>query len=202
MNMLRENIRMAKTSVRSSRLRSTLTMLGVIIAVVSVITTVSLGEGIKQQIASQITHLGSDLITVRPGKLVERGSDGRVDSVNFFAGTASSDISDKDLVSILSHPNVKTAAPLSIISGTPSVDRQEFRAGHVVATNQNLPNVINKKVEFGSFFGGGELDKHVAVLGQNAAVKLFKENIPIGKSFEIRGERFIVVGVFEDFEAN
>jgi putative ABC transport system permease protein len=183
-------------------MRSMLTMLGVIIAVVSVVTTISLGEGIKQQVASQINHLGSDLITIRPGKLVERGPDGHIDSVNFFAGISGSDITDKDIASVTADPNVRYAAPLSIISGTPHIDKQEFPGGHVIATNQNLPNIINKKVEFGSFFGPSQPDSHVAVIGPGVAEKLFKENIPIGKSFEVRNQRFIVIGVFEDFEAN
>lgn len=193
---------MARASVRSSRLRSVLTMLGVIIAVVSVVTTISLGEGIKQQITDQINHLGDDLITIRPGKLVERGPDGRIDSINFFAGLASSDLTDKDITSIMSHPNIKTAAPLSIVTGTPKYDNQKFSSGHIIATNHKLPDIISKDVEYGSFFSSSELDKGIAVIGTGVAEKLFKENIPIGKSFDLRGQRFIVTGVYERFETN
>lgn len=70
--MISENIRMALASIRSSRLRSFFTLIGVIIGVTSVVTIMSLGEGVKHQVVGQINHLGNDLITIKPGRLLER----------------------------------------------------------------------------------------------------------------------------------
>src|SRR5579862_5864234 len=67
--ILHGNVKMALGSVRATRWRSLLTTLGVIIGVFSVVTIVSIGEGIKQQISGQINHLGNNLITIRPGDL-------------------------------------------------------------------------------------------------------------------------------------
>ena len=67
MNILNGNIKVAMHSVRTTRWRSLLTTSGIIIGICSVVTIVSIGEGIKHQVAGQINQLGKDLITVRPG---------------------------------------------------------------------------------------------------------------------------------------
>ena len=66
--MIYNNIKMALNSVREARIRSFLTMLGVIIGVASVVLTVSIGEGVKNQVVSQIDQLGNNVIAIRPGK--------------------------------------------------------------------------------------------------------------------------------------
>ncbi len=102
--MLSEHIRVALSSIRRARFRSTLTMLGIIIGVVSVITTVSLGEGIKRQVSGHISNVGTDLITVRPGSLVKRDDQGKITGVNVLSFLSSSRISEKDLQSVRENP--------------------------------------------------------------------------------------------------
>ena len=65
--LTRGNVKMALASVRSTKWRSLLTMLGIIIGIVSVVMVVGIGEGVKREIAHQIDQFGKDLITVRPG---------------------------------------------------------------------------------------------------------------------------------------
>ena len=95
--MLRENIKAAMASIRSARFRSFLTMLGVIIGVTSVITTASLGEGVKRQVTGYTRGVGSDLITVRPGNVVRRDDKGNITSVNLLSFLASKSLSDRDV---------------------------------------------------------------------------------------------------------
>ena len=66
--MILTNVKMALSSIRANRIRSFLTMLGVIIGVTSVVMTVSIGEGVKNQVLGQISKLGSNIITIQPGK--------------------------------------------------------------------------------------------------------------------------------------
>lgn len=200
--ILSEHVRMALSSIRASRFRSFLTMLGVIIGVVSVITTVSLGDGIKHQVSGQTNLVGRDLITVRPGSLVKRDNNGKISGVNILSFLSSSKITEKDLQSIRQDPAVETAVPLSIIGGSPSLNGEQYKESFIVATSDKLPDVIKHEVEFGSFFDESDKTRKVAVIGLGVAENLFKENVPIGKTFQIRGQDYIVGGVFERFSAN
>lgn len=80
-----------------------------------------------------------------------------------------------------------------------AADGATYNQGFVLGTDANLPTVLQQKVAFGSYFDGGEENRDVAVIGKRVAEQLFKENIPIGQSFTIRGRDYIVRGVFEEF---
>ena len=94
------NVRMAIQSIKSTRMRSFLTMVGVIIGVASVITAVSLGEGIRQQVASNLTVVSSDVLSIRPGSLVNRANDGTITSVNYGALLGANSLTDQDFISL------------------------------------------------------------------------------------------------------
>jgi ABC-type antimicrobial peptide transport system permease subunit len=94
--MWRNNLKLAWASLKSAKWRSFLTMLGIIIGVVSVVTTVSIGEGVKRQITDQINQLGSDLITVRPGKVVNRDERGHVTGYNLIGLMGSGNLNEAD----------------------------------------------------------------------------------------------------------
>ncbi len=192
--------KLAFHSIRTAKWRSFLTMLGIIIGVASVIVTVSLGEGVKQQVSNQLSQFGSDLITVRPGKTFNRDQNG-VLGVNLF-NNVNATLTDNDVKIVSKVEGVKESAPLSVISAVPRYEDTEFNKGMVIGTTASLPELINHKMQYGSFFTVGEEGRNVAVLGQTAAQELFHENVPVGKSFQMRGEEFIVRGVFEEFESN
>lgn len=200
--MWSENFRMARSSLRSARLRSFLTMLGIIIGVVSVVTIVSLGEGVKRQLSREVSHLGNELITIRPGKLVNRDAQGNITGVNFLSGFSVSSLSTKDLDIVAGTPRIESAVPLSLVIGAPRTDEKSFDKGFVIATTPEMPKILNQKVEFGSFFNEEDHNKLTAIVGQGVAQQLFGENVPIGKSMQIRGQEFIIRGVFEKFESN
>lgn len=197
--MLSENIRIGLSAVRKSRFRSFFTMLGIIIGVVSVVTIVSLGEGVKRQITGQVADLGNNLIIVRPGKLVNRDSSGKISSVNLFASTGIASVNAKDVESIRKISGVKAAAAMGTLSGVPIYNGKEFKDGVVVVSSDALPDSIDHKIEFGTFFEPDMPTKKNAVIGPGVAEKLFNETIPIGKTVTIRGQDFTVQGVFEPF---
>lgn len=200
--LVSDNYRMAMDSIRSSRIRSFLTMLGIIIGVVSVITAVSLGEGVKNQVSEQINRLGSDIITVHPGKIVNRDKDGEITSVNLLSALSRGTLSEEDLKSIEKAKYVKETAPLNLISGAPKIGDKSFSGATVIATTDNLPRMINHKLEFGSFFSRGDINQNTAIIGRGIATSFFGENVPIGKTMDIRGHQFSVGGIFERFKAN
>lgn len=198
--MMNGDTKLALHSIKTAKWRSFLTMLGIIIGVASVIVTVSLGEGVKQQVSNQLSQFGNDLITVRPGKTYNPDQNGTL-GINLFSNVSAT-LTDKDVKIVEKADGVKISAPLSVVSAVPRYDGREFNKGLVIGTSYNLPELINHKVQYGSFFSVGEEGRNVAVLGPKAAQELFQENVPIGKSFQMRGEEFIVRGVFSEFENN
>lgn len=200
--LLSDNYRMAINSVRAARMRSLLTMLGIIVGVVSVITTVSLGEGAKNQVVGQIGHLGSNLITVLPGKLVERDPSGNINKVNILSGLATGSLSEQDLRSVELTGNIEAVAPINLVRGSIKAEGRSFDRAVIIGTTESLPDILNQKLEYGSFFERGPSDMNSVVIGQGVARSMFRENVPIGKTVQIRGKDFLVRGVFEKFEPN
>lgn len=197
--LLIRNIRLAITSLRSARWRSFLTMLGIIIGVVSVVTTVSIGEGIKQQVTKQINQLGPDLITIQPGRNVVRDDTGNINGVNYLSIASAGSFSEADWKAVAKVDGTATVLPLNVVSGLPRVGERTMDGAVILGTTPAVPDMLNQKVEFGTFFHDGDTNKQVVVIGKRVAEQLFQENVPIGKSIQIRGQSFIVRGVFEEF---
>ncbi len=198
------NLKMAIATLRASKWRSLLTMFGIIVGVVSVVTTVSLGEGVKRQVLGQINRLGSDLITVRPGNLVTRDDKGTITSVNAIGtyGFGTGSLNDQDIATVQQTKYIKQSSPIGLLnSGLKSGDAS-YGEGFVLGVNQHMPDLLQQKVEFGSFYQDSDQNKQIAVIGKRVAEKLFNENVPIGQSFEIRGQEYVVRGVFEEFNGS
>jgi putative ABC transport system permease protein len=197
------NIQMALTAIKASRWRSFLTMLGVIIGVTSVVTVVSLGEGVKQQLNKQIQHTGTDLITIRGGRVATRDSKGRIDKVNLPSLFASANLSEADYQSILKIPDLTVVAPFASVPGVAKASNSQIETtSAIVATNHKGAQALNQNVLYGDFFGEKDQTGAVAVIGKTVAEELFKENVPVGKSFELRGQKIIVRGIFQEFESS
>lgn len=195
--MFSDNLRMAIKSIRSRKLRSFITLLGVIIGVVGVITSVSLAEGIKQQVAQETTKLGGDVLTVRPGVQLDQSRDGLVSGINFLApNSTSSVLTEKDLASIRDTDGVRLSVPMNLISGLPSKNDTAYNDSVVIGTTPGLLSLLNQDVEFGKFLDESTTG-NFAVIGSVVAEKLFAENAPIGQSFNLRGKEFVVQGVLE-----
>ncbi len=198
--MVTGNFKMALDSIRSAKWRSFLTMLGIIIGVVSVVTIVSIGEGIKKQITDQINYLGSDLVTIRPGKIESRDNGGYLPGVNFVNPLGTGSLSEKDLKTVQATPGVTATVPFSVVTGVPKADKKELKQAMILGTTEDLPRVLNQKIAYGEFFDSSDTTRPVAVIGQRVAEELFEESVPIGRSMQIRGENFVVLGVFEEFK--
>jgi putative ABC transport system permease protein len=197
------NIKMAIMSLRSTKWRSALTMLGIVIGVVSVVTVVSIGEGIKHQVGAQINQLGRDLVTVRPGQLVQRNNNGAINGVNIFSGLDNSgSLSNQDVQTVRGTSGVRLAVPLGIVSG--SIQSGDKASNiPVIATTSDLPAMLNQNLASGSFFGSDVSDEpNVAIIGYQAAEELYNQHAAVGHSFDFLGQTFVVRGVFNQFDTN
>lgn len=199
--MFNDNLKMALTSIRSSRLRSFLTSLGVIIGVFSVVTSISLADGLKNQVISETNKLGNDVLTIKPGRPVHASNNGIISEISVLGPSSTGAIlAEKDLATVRDTDGVKESVPLNLVSGVPLFNGKTYEESVVIGTTPLLPDILNQKVEFGNFFGDYDSDKRVAVIGAGIAENLFGENVPIGQTFTIRGQSFAVAGVFERYK--
>lgn len=196
--LMRSHMRMAMSSLKNAKGRSVLTMLGIIVGVVVVIATIAIGEGVKRQVASQVTGLGSDLITVRPGRLMPN-EQSHIQNISLPILFSASSLKPADVDAINATAGVGTAAPLSYFNGSVSYEDRKIDSFLMIGTSEELPKLITQKVAFGNFFGPSDTKKHFAVIGKRVAEQLFGENVPVGKLFMLRGQEFVVRGVMEEF---
>lgn len=198
--MMRGNLRMALSGVRGAKWRSLLTMLGVIVGIVAVVTIVSIGEGVKRQVAGQIQHFGQELITVRPGAQAKEGSLTAVSSHDILFGLGTSTgLSQHDLQVVQQTPHVTYATPFGVVAGTVTVDDKARQGQLVLATNAGMPEVLNHAVPFGEFWTAENEATPTAVIGHDVANDVFGEPVPLGHSFQFRGQTFTVRGVLAPF---
>lgn len=201
--MMRGNLRMALSGVRSAKWRSLLTMLGVIVGIVAVVTIVSIGEGVKRQVAGQLNHFGKELITIRPGNTADDGSVTAISNTDVLFGMGTSTgLSLHDVKQIEQVPDVNLVTPLGVVPGAIQVDNKTFNNRLVIATNNHLPEALNHTVPYGEFWNEEAETANTVVLGYKAAVELFGEQVPLGRSLTFHGQSFLVRGVLARFNSS
>jgi putative ABC transport system permease protein len=174
-------------ALRSNRMRSGLTMLGVVIGVAAVVILVAIGSGAKQEVETQVEGLGSNIIIVVPGKF-EFGSAPSVSRLT---------LDDVDLLGRVVGDRSRVA--VSIASGeTVSVGSREMFAT-VNGVNENVTNVFDRGIARGDYISATDVEtrRRVVVLGNSVARTVFDDIDPLGRQVSIAGVRFRVIGVFE-----
>jgi putative ABC transport system permease protein len=185
-----EILRVALDAVRTNKMRSALTMLGIVIGIAAVITVVALGEGAQQAVEEQIEGLGAHVLTVRPGTGWFGGRRGdaahlTVDDVRAV---------EREVTSV-AHVAPSMDSNFQIEFGRTN---GSFR---VVGTTANYPDVQNVETQLGRFFGPDDNQgrRRVAVLGASVPEALGVEPMEIvGRQVSIRNITFTVVGVLEE----
>lgn len=192
------HVRTAVTMLRRNKGRSLLTMVGIIFGVTSVVTIVSIGQGVQNQINAQTEHLGKDLITIRPGELLNSSS---LTGLNGLFQGSVGQLNDSDITAVTKTGGVADAAPLSIVSGgvTSDENNKHFEVP-VIGTTSAFPALLNQDLAFGGFYSDSAGGADKVVLGSQLAHALFDENVPLAQTVTILGRQFIVVGIFNDFQ--
>lgn len=185
-----EVIRVALEGLGGNKFRSLLTMLGVIIGVGSVITLVSIGEGVKSSISKQIEGLGSNLVLVTPGT----GTPGTNIST---LGGAVSKLSYEDALAVEGSENVKNVAP--VIESSGYVQYKERRTTLITGTSESYGEVRNISLASGEFISRADIRgyRQVAVLGDYLRRELFAGVNPIGKTVTINNKPYTVIGTMQ-----
>ena len=195
MGKLFETFKLALITLRANKVRSTLTMLGVIIGVTSVILLVSIGSGLKTYITGQLEGLGSNLLIVTPGEFDVGGEGGGQTG----AGAAVSKLTidqQKDLERI---PSVKIVMPYTENNTTVSY-KGKSKITQAAGVSYRYPEIRDQYPIMGSFFTASQeqAGKKVVLLGKTVAEKLFGESDPTGKKVTLSDNKFTVLGVLEE----
>lgn len=198
-SLTRGHLKAGLDSVRGTKWRNFWTMLGIIIGVASVITVVSIGEGVKQQISHQINHASKNLITIRPGTVRAANAHTTSDFSVLSGLSITGSLQDADLKAVMNTKGVNASAPLAIIDTDVSSERGKFKNGFIIGTTADLPSLINQTMAYGGFLSKDDEGMNVAVLGKSVAENLFNSDVPLGHTFKLHGQEFIVRGIFNDF---
>ena len=187
-----EGLRLAVNGLLANRLRSGLTMLGILIGVSAVILLVGVGNGASVAVQQQIQSLGSNLLTVFPSNA--RGAGG----VQQGFGTGSTLTLDdvKAIANRQSSPDVVTAIPSAGGRAQLTFGNQNWNSS-LTGTTEDFPSVRNYPLASGQFFTAGDVDasSKVAVIGQTVVTNLFSGEDPIGQVIKINRQSFRVIGV-------
>ncbi len=179
---LYDAFRSALQSLVTNKLRSALTMLGVIIGVASVIAMVAVGNGASQQVQDRILALGSNLITVQAAQLSDQGLRG--------AGAQSQTLTLADMRTLQDQLGTSIAA----IEAEQGAGRWQVTAGatnwntSVTGVSEQYPAVRDWNVQLGEFFTQADLNVNasVAVIGATTALNLFGDADPVGQTIKLR----------------
>ena len=191
--LLINHIENALESLRSTRTRTGLTMLGVTIGIASITLILSLSGGATKVITDQVDELGGNIMVVRPGAPREPAKIDDLTSpqTNAFA---TSSLTEQDIKNIQALPDIKAVAPIMVVSGSVRSGDTTPKNAPVVATTPDLAMIADFPIRDGQFLDT-QTNEDTAVVGSQLAVDLFGTDQAIGKTFKIRGKTFTVIGV-------
>jgi putative ABC transport system permease protein len=196
--LLHEIVLMAVDTLRTNKLRSALTVLGIVIGITSIVGMTALIRGFDESLRDSIRAIGPDTIFVA-----------RFSGVSFAAG--------KEFTELMKRPNLTPGDAKAIQQGAPSIEFVDLMLGdggpptqervyyanrktkmlNVLGTGEVFPDAIRIEMELGRYFNASEVQtrRAVIVLGYTAYEALFPNTDPIGKQVRLGTERYTVIGI-------
>ena len=173
-NILKDSLK----NIKNNKLRSMLTMLGLVIGIASVIILVGIGAGTSNHVTSQVQSLGTDILT-----LTIQSSDTSLDYEN--------------IDEIVSLSNVDSAVPYKSVSSTVSRNETVSQKSSIIATTADYFEVTNTTISAGRLMSKIDIENSnkICLLGSDIAETLFSVSNPIGQKIKIDGDNYTVVGV-------
>jgi putative ABC transport system permease protein len=195
----RDTLRTATEAVRTHRLRSALTMLGILIGITAVVLTVGIGDGAKQQVQDQINELGTNVLVVSPGSTTSatglRGGFGSASTLTQQDANALATKSDA--------PDIQALAPVSSSSAELVVGSANWTTT-LTGTTPSWSVVRSRSVTSGRFLNEADVRNAsaVVVLGPDTAQQLFGNANPLGQTLADDGVRLEVIGVLQPLSSS
>ena len=192
--LLRMHIENAIESLRANRMRTFLTILGVVIGISSIVVIFALSGGANSIIQDQIKSGGETIAVVRP-KDISSSNKNIINSVATSQNFLQSSLREDDFRNISKIKNIIATAPLASFNSKIKGDDKEITT-NILASTPNLDQITGIKVAKGEFITNSS-NARTAVIGYQTAVSLFGSPHALGKYISIKGENFLIIGILE-----
>jgi len=188
-----EALRLAWQGLMGNRLRSGLTMLGILIGVGAVILLVAVGNGASVQVQAQVAALGSNIVYIYPSSTRAAGGV----SQGFGSGSTLTQADVTSLNNQAQAPHIVTAIPVTQASGNMTWQNQNWFA-QTTGSTADFPEVRAYTMATGSFFTAADVQSNskVVVVGKTVVDSLFQGQDPVGQQIKINRQTFTVIGTF------
>jgi len=174
-------VKVAFQNIAHNKLRSILTMIGLIIGIASVIVLVGISNGSNQNVSSQVQSLGADILTVNITS----------------SQTKTYNLDYTDMKDIAKLDNINSAAPYKNVQATVSRDTTEAANSSIIATDDNYLNIRNVGLAEGRTISIIDIENNskVCIIGDTIASTLFGLAEPVGQTIKLNGDPYAVIGV-------
>ncbi len=194
-SLMINHIQNARQSLRSNRLRSYLTMLGVTIGVASVTVILSLSGGASQVVSSQVDALGGNIAVIRP-EAAQKNTVPNLTQITSQRDFSASTLTEHDLKLIKAIQHVDQAAPLMVLGGAIKGEKLAPANSTIVATTPELATISKLVVADGQFLSD-DINQNTVVIGDQLSINVFGTDRSLGRALTIRGQPFTIVGILK-----
>lgn len=185
---LKAILQSAIQALRMNALRSSLTMLGIIIGITSVILISSVGQGAVAFISNELSSFGTNFFSISPGSDIVSALGGGGEPIT---------IKDVEAIEEANIPNIENVAPFSFTSRVVSANEESIRT-LIYGMTPEAQVLLKPDMIYGEFIAEDDRNRRVVVLGSDVVENLFGEDTdPVGESVKIDDIRFVVIGVSE-----
>lgn len=191
--MTTSSIRVALDSLRSNRIRTGLTTLGIIIGVASITLVMALGEGARQAVTHQVQDIGGNVIVIKPGQSGFQD----FSAYNPYSTAITTTLTEHDYEQAQKTPGVTKIAPVMFLSGTVRAGQQTAASAPIVATTKDIADVLKLDMKSGEFFSENT-SRDTVTIGQQLAIELYGTDQAMGQEIIIKGRPHTVIGVVKN----
>jgi len=176
----------------ANKVRTALTVLGVLIGVASIILLISVGQGVQEQVSGEIKGLGANLVFVFPGN-------NKIKGARSAMGSITNKITYDDVLALEARNNMGLKIVPLMFTSLVVKNESKSRQSYIYGTTPSYAEVLNQKIVEGKFFTESQVSsqRRVCVIGKTIVDNLFKGQSAIGKRLSVEGQKFLVVGVLE-----
>jgi len=195
---LTKSFKLSLNILLHSRLRSWLTIIGIIIGIAAVVSIISISQGAQQQLESRLGTLGADILTITPGLLRAQGPGGfgRGEFDRESSSTNTKNLTSKDVLILKALPNVEYV--MGQISGRADLTYMTKTATlNIIGIDASIwKDITTEQLSSGRFLTSG--DSYSVVLGGNVVSSTFENGIPLNSKVTIEEKSFKVIGILEE----
>ena len=196
--LIRTHMKLARSSIKENRTRSFLTCLGIAIGIASIILILSLTGSISNLISNEVSGIGSDLVVVRPTTKKDTVTS-VIEELTASSSFQKSNLKLSDVETIKQIEGVTAVAPISVSSNTLKNEDNTIDSATILGTTLDFNTIEPFALKNGAFINKDNKENSV-VVGHMLSLLLFNTSNPVGRTMEIMGKRFIVVGILEEMD--